>query len=121
MLAGAYTVSDEHGQARITVMSLPGEGGGALNNVNRWRLQVGLPEIDSLADQPISRLRVDGRPAALINLTGTPEDAEQPLRTLVTLVAMADETWFIKMTGPEATVQNQAPAFQNLLASFHFH
>jgi hypothetical protein len=109
------------GEARITLMTLPGDGGGALPNINRWRAQVGLPELQTLAEQPVQRLAVGGQPAVVIDLLGTPPGADEPLRTIVALVARPQETWFIKMTGDEAAVQREAPHFQNLLQTIHFH
>ncbi len=143
MLKGAYLAPNAQGQtdpatsARITLMTLPGDGGGALPNINRWRAQLGLPALQTLDDQPVTRLTVGGHPGALLDLVGTPPAAPdnappgmpslaapadgQSVRTLVTLVALPTETWFIKMSGPDAAVQAQRQAFQNLLDSIHFH
>ena len=144
MLKGAYIAPNADGQtdpaaaARITLMSLPGDGGGALPNINRWRAQLGLPALQSLDQQPVTRLNVNGSPGALLDLVGTPPAPDpanappgmprlaaaadgQPTRTLVALVARPTETWFIKMSGPDSEVQAQRQAFQDLLNSIHFH
>lgn len=121
MLKAAYTAASEGGTARITLMTLPGDGGGALPNVNRWREQVGLPALNSLDQQPVSRLKVGGHSAVVIDLQGTPPGATSPLRTLVTLVALPRETWFIKMSGDPTAVQKEQANFRKLLESMHFH
>ena len=49
MLKGAYLAPNAEGKldpatsARITLMTLPGDGGGALPNINRWRAQLACP------------------------------------------------------------------------------
>ena len=144
MLRGAYLAPNAQGQAdpatsaRITLMTLPGDGGGALPNINRWRAQLGLPALQSLDQQPVSRLNVSGSPGALLDLVGTPPAPDQantppgmpslaaaadgqPIRTLVALIARPSETWFIKMSGPDSEVQAQRQHFQDLLNSIHFH
>lgn len=122
MLKAAYFAKPEGGgEARITLMTLPGDGGGALLNINRWRGQVGLESVQSLQDQPVRRLSVDGHPGAMIDLVGTPPGADAPLRTIVALVALQQETWFIKMTGDDPTVEAELPNFQALLQSIHIH
>ena len=35
-------VSDAHGSAELTVLAFPGDVGGRLANINRWRAQIGL-------------------------------------------------------------------------------
>ena len=57
----------------------------------------------------------------MIDLVGTPPGESQTTRTVVALVAQSNETWFIKMTGDEAAVAREAPHFQRLLGSIHFH
>src|ERR1051325_4233494 len=44
MLLGKFEVQAEGGRAEITISTFPGDGGGLLANVNRWRKQVGLKE-----------------------------------------------------------------------------
>ena len=121
MLKGAYTAQGESGKVRATIMSLPGDGGGALPNVNRWREQVGLPTLQTLDDQKVSRLSVGGRPAVVIDLVGEDPTSKKPIRTVVALIALPTETWFVKMTGDETAVGEQAPHFSALLSSIHFH
>ncbi len=120
-LIAAFDVNTPSGTARVTVSSLPGDGGGALANINRWRGQVGLGAIASLDEQKIDRLYVSGHPAALIDLAPDQDNGDQARRMLVSMVTRPDAVWFFKLTGPAAAVADQQDAFKQFLSTVGFN
>lgn len=88
MIAGFTTQSG----ARITLTSLSGDGGGVLSNVNRWRGQVELPQLDGIDEQPVTILD-DG--SLIVDLLS--EDRER--RIVAGIMPIEGQTLFFKMTG----------------------
>jgi hypothetical protein len=115
----AFRVVADGVAAEVTVMHFPGDVGGLLNNVNRWRKEVGLPpiEADQLAND-VRRLDVSGAQASYVDLVG-PEGAGRR-RTLAVSVPRGGQTWFFKMHGPADFVASQKTAFEAFMASVHF-
>ena len=100
------------GNAEVSIVSLPGEAGGVLANINRWRGQLGLPPIAEKDLASATRL-VDtaaGR-VLVVDFTGGPK------RMVAGLLSANDESWFFKMTGEEKSVANALPAFNSFLGS----
>lgn len=116
MRKGSYTVGEEASAADMAVTAFPGDVGGDLANVNRWRGQVGLPPIaeNELAGA-VTVLEANGLKIRFVDLLGgTPE---QPLRMLGGWVPFDGSTWFFKLTGPATLVENEKPAYLELLRS----
>lgn len=92
--------------AELAVTAFPGEVGGELANVNRWRGQLSLPPIAAgeLAGA-VQRLTVNGLPVVLVELTGGAP------AVLGAMVPHAGSTWFFKLTGPADLVAAEKPAF----------
>ena len=93
-----YGVGDGGAQvAKATVNMFSGDSGGVLENVNRWRGQVGLAPIkeDQLGDAALS---VGGTLSPYVDLTGTTKDG--PTRLLGVIVPHGGATWFFKFMGP---------------------
>ncbi len=108
------------GAVKVTASSLPGDGGGLLANVNRWRgKQLGLAEVGALADQPMNAVTVDGQAGTVVDLLGA-ADGREPLRIVAATVPRGGSTWFFKMTGPPEPVGAQRPAFDRFLRSVRF-
>jgi hypothetical protein len=102
-------------EATLTVTPLAGGAGGLLPNVNRWRVQIGLPRIgEEEMQKSLRKGEVDGSPAQLIDLAG-PEQ-----RTLGAVVTRDPQTWFFKLSGPAELVGKEKPAFEAFLASVKF-
>ncbi len=101
----AYNTSSEQGAARVTVTSLQGDGGGMLANINRWRVQVGLPGVAGEKEQP-SRELAPG--ATLFDLAR----ADGSDRMLSAVVSEAGATWYFKLRGSSKAVEAQAGAFE---------
>src|SRR5262249_55552958 len=88
-------------------------GGSLVDNVNRWRGQIGLPP--AAADE-INRLlkpiEVDGERGQLIDLTGR--------RIVGVMCTNGGQTWFFKMTGSPAAIAKHRASFDELLSSTRF-
>lgn len=116
MRKGSYTVGEEGAGADMAITAFPGDVGGDLANVNRWRGQVGLaPIADSELAGALTPLEANGLKIEYVDLLGgTPE---QPVRMLGALVPYDGSTWFFKLTGPAALVAQEKPAYLELLRS----
>ena len=121
MRLASFSVKSENGQtADVSIIALPGMAGGDLNNVNRWRGQVGLSPI---AEEELAKLAesvdVGGFAGVLFDQAGiaAPGDAA---RVLATILHRADAAWFFKMTGDAELVVKQKPVFIEFLKSLKF-
>ncbi len=111
MRKATYAMTGPDGASgEIAVTAFPGDVGGELANVNRWRGQLQLPPI-AAADLPtaVTRITVNGLPVTLVDLTGGLAGA--PVRLLGAMVPAGGSTWFFKFTGPPALVAAEQPAF----------
>lgn len=101
------------GAATVAITSFPGEVGTELENVNRWRQQLGLAPADAtdISSQPIT---VDGSEAKLFDISGA------TARTVVVLDRRNGATWFVKMNGDIGAVTDSKPAFMEFLNSIRF-
>jgi len=107
MLMAAYVT--ELG-ARITLTALGGDGGGLLNNVNRWRGQLGLESKQSV-DELNLQIQDGTVVVDLVSLDGLN-------RIVVGIISLDSKTLFFKLMGsPEAT-QVALKQFTNFILSF---
>jgi hypothetical protein len=104
-----FVIANAKGSAELAVTAFPGDVGGDLANLNRWRGQLGLPPV-SEAEFPsaVTRLNVNGLALTVVDLTAPGENAP---RLLGAMVPSAGSTWFFKLTGPAALVADEKPAF----------
>ena len=118
---GNYIVEDaEGGKAEITVSSFPGNVGGVLANVNRWRGQAGLSPIDSnQLEQSLSNLTVDGHRGSLVDILPETEDASAT-RILAAIFLHGGESWFFKMSGPQSIVAGERERFVEMVNGLRF-
>lgn len=107
MRKGTFAIKGAGGEAELAITAFPGDVGGDLANVNRWRGQVGLGPIGSteLASSLV-RSRANGLDVAVVDILGA-----NGQRILGGIVPFAGSTWFFKMTGPDAVVAAEKPAF----------
>jgi hypothetical protein len=118
MSLAAFLVTQGGQQAEVTISAFPGPAGGLLPNVNRWRGQVGLPEMDEVQlekDKELKKITVNDTAAHLITITG-----QRGETILGAIVPRPDQTWFFKMKGPADLVEKQKTAFDTFLASVQF-
>lgn len=106
--------------ADVSVVSLPGIAGGDLANVNRWRGQVNLGPIDeNTLAKTAEHVQANGHDFLVVDLLSPAPKAQQQEKQRI-LAAILDEnerSWFIKMSGEDATVESQKSAFTDFLRS----
>jgi hypothetical protein len=113
--------------AECALFVLPGEGGGLLDNVNRWRVkQFGAPpllaaDLEKLPKQKLmgldaTRVEVEGTYQGM-TATGTAGEAK-PGFALVGLIAQVQERLLaVKMTGPKTLVDAERGHFDDFVKS----
>ena len=119
MRKATYVVPGNGGAtAEMAVTAFPGDVGGELANVNRWRGQLQLPPIaESELAGAVTHLPVNGLTVTVVELTGGPADL--PVQLLGAMVPSGRSTWFFKLTGPAAVVAKEKPAFLALVQTLN--
>jgi len=109
------------GKAEVAISFFPGDVGGVLANVNRWRAQLGQPPVkaDQLAGATESLAAADG-PATMVDFTGTDAKTGRPARMVAAIVPHGDNTWFYKLIGDGAVVGKQKDSFVNFVKTVHY-
>jgi hypothetical protein len=107
-----FKVADESGSAEITVLTFPGDVGGRLANINRWRGQIGLADA-ALDDLPAYTVGIDiaNHRALYVRLEGETQSI------LGALLPFHGNTWFFKMLGDTNTVLANETAMLDFLNS----
>ena len=112
MRLGNFTAGN--GQAEITVMSFPGDVGGLLANVNRWREQSGLPPVDAVGlAEATSQQTLSGTPATLVEAIG------DKTGSISVYHPVDGQTWVYKISGPSAVVTTEKGSFMEFIKSIH--
>ena len=108
---GSYAIAGANGEeADMAITAFPGDVGGNLANVNRWRGQLGLQPIGEaelgsvLNHVDIGDLHVD-----VVEFVNTQSD--KPQRMIGAIVPFNGATWFSKLTGPDALVAKEKAGF----------
>lgn len=109
-----------NGESVITVSFFPGNVGGTLANVNRWRGQLGLPSIEEgelpTATQELNT--AEGK-AILVDFTGASKAGESA-RLVAAIVPHGENTWFYKLLGPGPAVAGEKESFVNFVKTVHY-
>lgn len=110
----------KHGELIVTRFRTGGFGS-LVDNLNRWRQQVGLePVADESAVTP-EKTTVGGAQAKVYDFTGQASDGNPARRNRVVMVETpAGDAWFFRLHGPADLVEAQRGAFDSLLQSVKF-
>jgi hypothetical protein len=121
MILKSYSVAGKDGKtALVTISMFPGQVGGVLANVNRWRGQLGLPEVsESDLATATQATEVPGGKATLVDLTGS-DRSGQPARLIAAMVPHGDSTWFYKLLGDTAVVGSEKNNFVHFLQTVQY-
>lgn len=114
MRKGSFAVKDGGAEADLSITAFPGDTGGLLANLNRWRGQISLPPL--AADQlDANREHLDIGPlhVEVVDFAGSANNT--PTRIVGAVVPVGAETWFFKLMGPDALVAKEKPAFLEFL------
>ncbi len=113
MRKASYTVGAD---ADFSVISFPGDAGGDLANVNRWRGQVQLPPFSAVELAAESEAITAGSLSfTVVDFVG--QSAAGPTRLLGAILPFGDQSYFFKLMGPDATVGAAKPEFIAFLKS----
>lgn len=108
MRKASYKITTSAGTCDLSVTAFPGDVGGELANVNRWRGQAGLsPVTADTLDRSVDRIEVHGLHLLIADLG----DATSPNRIIGVIVPFNDGVWFFKLAGPGAAIEQQKAAF----------
>jgi hypothetical protein len=114
MRLASFKFEGDAGVADISVIALSGDGGGLVQNINRWRGQVGLsPASAEEIETEIENIPVSGGTVTFVELRG-PEGGNGILGGLL---ESGGQTWFFKMTAPDSLITEQKETFRNWLES----
>ncbi len=124
MRQGSFTVPGPDGtKADMSVITFPGDVGGDLANLNRWRGQLGLPPVGA-AELPdaFAKVKAPAGEFLVADLVGqAPSDGgTEPPRILGAILAQTGQTWFFKLSGQDKLVESQKPTFLSFLQSVRF-
>lgn len=109
MRKGSYAVGDASAEADLSITAFPGDVGGEVANINRWRGQVSLPPLaEADVASAVTRLTSNDLAITIVDCAGTGAGAQ---RILGAIVPFGGATWFFKMLGPDATVAQARPDF----------
>lgn len=105
-------VEDENGRAELTVLAFPGDVGGQLANINRWREQIGLETVDAeMLYGFTNSYSISGHGGLYVRLEGTSKSI------LGVLLPFHGYTWFFKFLGDSGTVLANEAAMKGFIDS----
>lgn len=109
MRKGSYAIKGDGGEADMAVTAFPGDVGGDLANLNRWRGQISLPPVSQAEFEAATQhLDRNGLHMTVADIVGTGSSAQ---RILGAMVPHSGATWFFKLTGPADLVAREKAAF----------
>ena len=109
MRKGSFTIPGEGGaEAELSITAFPGDVGGELANLNRWRGQISLPPVATSEAAAVTRLTQADLTLTIVDFGGT---GARPQRIVGAMVPFGGATWFFKLMGPDAVVAQAKPAF----------
>ena len=116
MLLARFEAGDADVKAEITVSMFPGDVGGTVANVNRWRGQIGLaPWSEVEVTQGITTLEVEGGSAMVVELLNDQPGSGK--RLVGVIWPRGTHTWFYKMVGDDAVVTREKAALIQFVQS----
>lgn len=125
--AGAFLISKfvvnspNDTQAAVNVSMSPGDGGGLVGNINRWRKQVGLSEMGEAEIRgQVAELETAGGKAMVVEITGSDPQSGKPAKILGAIVGQPGRTWFYKLMGDAELVAREKDAFIQFVKSARY-
>jgi hypothetical protein len=111
------TLKPANSGVEVSVVVLPGEAGGEVANVNRWRGQLGAAPLDEKsASAARAVVQTQAGPFALYDFQGPGAKAT---RMIAALAVVDGNTWFLKMLGNPRDVGAARADFIHLLEGLH--
>jgi len=121
MLLAKFTATENAAKADITVSTFPGDVGGLLANVNRWRRQISLPPLDDAGlAAAVTSLTTSAGPASEVDISGTDPKTSQPAQLVGVILPLNGQTWFYKLMGDATVVGHQKADFLQFVQSVKY-
>jgi hypothetical protein len=115
MRYASFAVERNGEKADVSIVTFPGDGGNDIDNINRWRQQIGLPAVGA----EILKALIAPERAGDVHLDSV--DMSSPTaRVLAAWTRQGGRAWFFKMSGPPALVEQEKPKFVAFLQSIRF-
>lgn len=115
MRYASFTAEKNGEKVDISVVTFPGDGGSDVQNVNRWRQQIGLPAVGAeLLQSMITPVHAGDLHLDTVDMTGA------SARVLAAWTRRNGRAWFFKLTGPANIVEEEKPQFAAFLQSIRF-
>lgn len=109
---GNFKINSDNGTAEVTIITFPGNAGGTLPNINRWRSQIGLFTATSEDVPEFSEpLEIPGHKGLYVRLEGETQSI------LGAILPVHGNTWFFKMLGDTSVVLANEAAMKQFLSS----
>ncbi|MDX2109027.1 MAG: hypothetical protein SFY80_02175 [Verrucomicrobiota bacterium] len=116
MRKASFLVQDGDAVADISVTAFPGNVGGGLANLNRWRAQIGLPPTNE------AELAASAKPVKAASVAGTMHDLSSAQKRMIVVTLPVDGvSWFFKITGDTAVIEKEQAAFLGFVQSVRFN
>ncbi|HEY5296699.1 MAG TPA: hypothetical protein VIK59_02120 [Verrucomicrobiae bacterium] len=120
-LLAEFSIESNGAQADVNVAELAGEGGGLLANANRWRAQLGLPQISETdLESQITSIDSSNGKIQIMDFSGTNSKTGKPSRLIGAVVPQNGQTWFYKLMGDPQIVAQQKDAFLKFIQSANY-
>ncbi len=114
MRRGSYAIKGDGGEADLSITAFPGATGGLEANLNRWRGQVGLtPQSPAEVTAAVEKFTANGLDFLVVDYAGNAGGTVT--RLIGAIVPYGGNSWFFKLTGPDALVAAQKTAFLDFL------
>ncbi|HEY4233945.1 MAG TPA: hypothetical protein VGM76_11000 [Lacipirellulaceae bacterium] len=128
MRKASFSIADGAQVADVSVIDFPTAAGpmmaDPLANVNRWRGEVGLPQVTQKElTQCTESIEIDGKQATFVDAvpdTSKPDQSQADQGTLAAMLKSGDTIWFVKMKGSRDLVAAQRDQFKAFLKSVRF-
>ena len=116
----AFRVQDDNQQVEITIIDLAAQAGSLLPNINRWRGQVGLAEVDQQQmERQLKEMAVGDVQGSFVTLQA-PEGAEKQQTILGVIAVRGARSWFIKLSGDTELAKQETENFLQFVSSIRF-
>ncbi len=113
----AFAIKSGSAEANVNVTPLPNLAGREAMVVNMWREQAGLAPIEKdELEKTLEPVDIGGKKGQMFEVLGAKEGGA-PLRIVTAFYHENGASWFFKMSGDEALVTAQKPAFVDFLKS----
>lgn len=123
--AATFSITGTDGKrAEVAAIGFPGMGGSDLQFVNLWREQLGLaPLTEDQLPKLVQSAVIAGADGKLFDITGATKAGGAPTseRIIVALHKREGTSWFIKLTGDPALVEQQKAPFLEFLKGLGLH